>query len=357
MAHRYEFEIIGDANFVGEMAYGPYYFRIWDMPPHRPGESRLLCLRITQEAQLPSIPPTGAQDFVSLASVFLRKRLMLGPMTRWDDQPIRQRLDFKSSNDYVDIDLVSGETETIASETNLNELLTWLPYTNNMDDTTRNKFTLAARFYQQALEMIESATDMAYLNLVSAIETLCGDIDIGIIELTEVNSALANAVGRVTPPELLKEIEERIIKRERFIRRRFIEFIKQHIDESFWTYRRRPETHGRIKPDDLDRLLKNIYDQRSRTLHTGELFPEYIYLSEGLPDISHIEYNQTIKIRRFYREEVPSGEMIIGNRSWKDGEYIPYPHFFERLVNHVLKNYLKKNQKEIKPLTDTQSTA
>ena len=129
MVHSFEFEVIGDANYVGELKHGPYYFRIWDIPPHRPGESRLLCLRITQEEELPVIPPTGAKEFISLASLFLRKRLILGPMTRWDDKPSRQRLDLKSSNHYVDIDIICGETDTIASETNLNELSTWLPLT------------------------------------------------------------------------------------------------------------------------------------------------------------------------------------------------------------------------------------
>lgn len=346
MIHSYEFEVTSDANYVGELTHGPYYFRIWDMPPQRPGESRLLCLRITQEAELPPVLPTVAKEFVSLASLFLRKRLVLGPMTRWDDKPSRHRLDFKSPNHYVDIDIVCGETETIAGNTNLGELSAWLPLVDNLEKATRDKFTLAARFYQQAVEMIEAVTDMAYLNLISAIETLCGDTDIGMIKLAEVDNALANAIVRVNPLDLQREIEERIMKRERFIKRRFVEFIKQHIDDSFWTYQRRPQPHARIKPDDLDRLLKNVYDQRSRTLHTGEPFPEYIYMSQQLTDISHLEYNKAYKIGRTYMEEIPFGNTImIGSRSWTAEEYIPHPHFFERLVNHVLKNYLKTNQK------------
>jgi hypothetical protein len=346
MVHSFEFEVVSDANYVGEVTHGPYYFRIWDMPPHRPGENRLLCLRITQEAEFPPVPLTSAKEFISLTSLFLRKRMILGPITRWDDKPLRHRLDFKSPNHYVDIDIVCGETETIASETNLGGLSTWLPLVDNLEKATRDKFTLAARFYQQALGMIEIATDMAYLNLISAIEALCGDTDIGTIKLAEVDNALANAVVKVSPPELGKEIEERIMKRERFIKRKFVEFIKKYIDDSFWTYQRRPQLNLRIKPDDLDRILRNVYDQRSRTLHTGEPFPEYIYMSEGLTDISHLEYNKSYKIGRTYMEEIPFGNTImIGGRSRTITEYIPYPHFFERLVNHVLKNYLKANQK------------
>ncbi|MFC2042308.1 hypothetical protein ACFLTV_02265 [Chloroflexota bacterium] len=206
MVHSCEFEVISDANYVGELTHGPYYFRIWDMPPHRPGESRLLCLRITQEAEVPPVPPKAAKKFISLSSLFLWKRLILGSITRWDDKPSRQRLDFKSPNHYVDIDIVCGETETIASETNLGELSTWLPLVENLEKATRDKFTLAARFYQQALEMIETATDMAYLNLISAIEALCGDTDIGMIKLAEVDNALANAIVKVNPPELFLRV-------------------------------------------------------------------------------------------------------------------------------------------------------
>lgn len=347
MVHRYEFEVTGDAPFVGELTYGPYYFCLWDMPPHMPGEKRLLCLRITGK-ELPTLFPTIPQDFISLASLFLRRRLILGPVTRLGDRPSRFHTGFKSSSDYVDIDVVCGETETIVGETNLGDLSKWLPLTENLEKAIYDKYILAARFYQRALEMIETATDMAYLNLVSAIETLSSDTDIGRIEIASFDRGLSDAIRKVNPPDLREEIEGRIINSIPFIKRKFVEFIKRHVDDSFWDYRRRPETHGRVEPDDLEGLLKNIYDQRSRTLHTGELFPEYIYLSTKLTDISHLDYNTAIKrIGRNYMEEIPGYSMTMDDRSWKAGEYIPYPHFFERLVNHVLKNYLKANQKAV----------
>ena len=33
-----------------------------------------------------------------------------------------------------------------------------------------------------------------------------------------------------------------------------------------------------------------------------------------------------------------------GEDHWKLKDIIPYPHFFERLVNNVLLTYLKRNQ-------------
>ena len=136
----------------------------------------------------------------------------------------------------------------ITSKTNLSDLSTWLPLVDNLNKAMRDKFILAARFYQQALEMIETATDMAYINLVSAIETLCGDTDIGMIEMAKVDGALSNAIGRIYPPDLRKEIEERIIKREPFIKRRFVEFIKQHVDDSLHVPEQTGHHSGRSRP-------------------------------------------------------------------------------------------------------------
>ena len=43
--------------------------------------------------------------------------------------------------------------------------------------------------------------------------------------------------------------------------------------------------------------------------------------------------------------EKPVGKSIMfAGRKWMEEDYIPYPYFFERLVRHVLINFLKKNQ-------------
>jgi hypothetical protein len=164
------------------------------------------------------------------------------------------------------------------------------------------------------------------LNLVSSIETLCQNYKVDEVPLSEVNSKLAKLIESIDNVDLSKEIELTILGRERFIKRRFIAFILNYTEEDFWTIEEE-QNNGKIKRKDLTKLLGQIYDQRSRTLHHGEPFPPYIFL----PPIEDEEIN-------FF------GGIVSGERKWEPKDFIPHPHFFERLVNHVIKTYIKKNQ-------------
>lgn len=78
-------------------------------------------------------------------------------------------------------------------------------------------------------------------------------------------------------------------------------------------------------------ILKRIYNQRSQTLHAGEPFQPHVF--------NLIPISSTIEIPRWFYG------YISGDRRWYEKDFIPYPHFFERLVNEVLKSYLKTNSK------------
>jgi len=185
---------------------------------------------------------------------------------------------------------------------------------------------LAVRLYHQALLQIENFPELAYLNLVSAIETLSRDYNIGKISLSELNQNLATLVNSVKDKQLGMQIEEAILKKERYIGRRFVRFILDHIVSDFWEDKNRPEI-GLINPDELQGLLKKIYNQRSSTLHMGEPFPPPTYQAP---------------IRG--AEICPAKGVERSGRKWDNKDFIPNLHFFERLVNHVLKNFLLKNQ-------------
>jgi hypothetical protein len=347
--HTVEYEVYTDANFVGEMT-GDYRLSLWDRDIHRAGQTRLLCLRIEQEASLPPLPPIRAQELASLASLFLRRRVILGPMSRFDDRSQRiASLDIFSSNTfdleplshrYIDEDIVRDPP------TNLKELSQWLKIVDHLNVTVHEKFLSAAKLYSQALQLIEIRPDVSYLNLVSAIETLAEDMNIGKPTLDDLRPGLQDLVAKISDLKLQQNITQKLAE-EGFHRRKFAGFIKQQIleDNSFWNYDRRPSKHGRVCPENLDKYLKNIYDQRSRTLHTGEQFPDYIFIPWGqIPGLDipeDIYLNKKIIIHHIPLEEVITAISITsGGRTWKSKDFIPYPHFFERLVNHVLKNYL-----------------
>ena len=324
----YEYEINADAHFVGLLSYGPYDFYVWELLVNkRAGEERKLCLRIReritskdpetlQTAREPSYYHIGgiAEELVSLASLFVRRRLKLGPLVRRDDTPF-----YYSKKQYlIDKPLVTGHS-------NLADLSDWLKLVEGLDRNYHQRFILSVRLYHQALLLIEEQPDMAYLNLVSAIEVLCRDTDIE-VSLADIDQKIAKLVSQVEDEDLRNKIEQAIMKREAFIQRKFVTFILKHIEDDFWTEGERP-VHGKIKPEQLPVLLKRIYDQRSRSLHNGELFPPQVFLAplEG----SEID---------------PSLRMSVGGRKWEQKDYIPNPHFFERVVNHVLKTFIKNNQ-------------
>lgn len=327
-SHVTEYEVIADAYIVGEFTYGPYYFTIWEFSNKHEGEERKLCLKIRERAFSSDDQPWKsakragfyhgggiADELVALASFFLRRRFQLGPIVRMDDSP---RL-LSMNQGWVDKPLVAGQS-------NLAELSEWLKLVEGLDSNYHQRFILAVRLYHRALLLIEEQSDMAYLNLISAIEVLCQETSIGKVTLSDLDQELAKLVDSVENKDLQNKIKQIILKREQFISRRFVAFILEHIEESFWAEEKRPK-HGQIKPDELPDLLKRIYAQRSRTLHTGEPFPPSIFY----PPMMEAEIDFSLG-------------MIKGEKKWEPKDFIPHPYFFERLVNHVLRNFINRNQ-------------
>lgn len=320
-----EYEVICDSHIVGELRYGPYYFTIWEFDRKEAGEERLLCLRI-REAVLPegqelwrSATKTGLYhgggipaELVALACVFLRRTLRLGRLVRMDDSPRMFSQTFGGTPHYLE-----------RGEANLGQMGDWLNLVECLKPELHEPFILAARLYQQALELLGSKADLAYLNLVSAIEVLAQDFEITKPSVEEFDPTLGRLLAQVADEGLRQQLASSFLKRERFIQRRFVSFVLAHISADFWTEPGRP-TLGLISPEGLPGLLKKVYEQRSRTLHSGEPFP---------PAITSVE------------EELPVGlSMSIGERKWDRPDFIPCIPFFERLVNHVLKHFVLKNQ-------------
>lgn len=327
-----EFEVTADSHIVGEIEYWPYYLTIWEFAYKRSGDKRLLCLRVAEkpydDKPWENVTKEGyyhgggiADEIVALASLFLRRRLLLGRQVRSDNRP--QMLS-KNEYSWIDKSLIDGES-------NLADLRPWFDFLRSLNPALHQRYILAVRLYQRALEVIEEQPDIAYLNLVSSIEVLCYDFPIGTMQIADIDAGLARVIEQITDEDLRREISDRILKRERFIRRRFAAFIKAHIEPSFWNDTSRPK-YGRVSAEQLHDILYRIYDQRCRTLHTGEPFP---------PDIFHPPHPDS--------EIMFALNMSVGKRKWDSKQFIPYPHFFERLVNHVLKVYLKRNQKARHP--------
>lgn len=331
-SYRTEYEVISDTHTVGSFTYEPYYFTIWEFSIKREGEQRKLCLRIrTKELTEEEIPSQATsesayyhgggipEEIIALSSLFLRRKFKLGPVVRINDDP-----------KYIAIKDKGIDTQLITGKSNLAELETWFKLAEGFNPEFHLKFILAAKSYHLAIQMIEEQPDIAYLNLVSAIEILCQETEFKKPTLQEYDQNLYNLIyNNIADEEIRNKISESILNKPPYIKRKFVNFIINHVENSFWKYKNRPDKPvlGRINPDDLPELLEKIYDQRSRTLHNGEPFPIYIF------------------IHPIMGGEIPVGSSIMfAGRKWMKEDYIPYPYFFERLVRHVLINFLKRNQ-------------
>ena len=144
--------------------------------------------------------------------------------------------------------------------------------------------------------------------------------------MDEFNPDLAKALNRIEDENVRNSIVWAALKNERFIGRRFVKFIVDHVGDDFWNKANRPDI-GRVQPESLPDLMKKVYKQRSDTLHKGKPFPAYLFY----PPQYGAEINWSLS-------------SSVGAKIWKQADYIPYISFFEELVNYVLKDFLKKNQ-------------
>ena len=240
-----------------------------------------------------------AEEIVALSSLALHGRYILGPIVRDNDMP---RI---YSTDYGRID-----NSIVIGRKDLGELSQFFELVKGLKVEYHLKFIFTVRLYHQALLVIENQPDIAYLNFVSAIETLCQDDSVEKVTLSQIDERLSSLVESIEDDTLRNKISKAIIKKERSINRKFVSFIMKYTDEFFWTRPDRPK-YGRIDPQQFENILKRIYSERSKYLHTGEPFQKTIFF----PPSSN--------------EEMPLGlaTMVRGKR-WEEKRLHPTPSFF-----------------------------
>jgi hypothetical protein len=338
-----EYAVIADAHIVGDFTWGSINFSVWQMGLSSDQE-RWLCLRVRyielsdEERAASIVYPNKVskkkrskafyhgggvpEEIVTLATLFLRRRLKLGPTVRWRGLP---RM-FDESPKARHRQLTEGTS-------NLADLETWLNLVQGLQEELHLSFMLAARLYQEALLQIESKPDFAYLNLISAIEALSNRPSNVDAIIDDYDGDLAMLLHEVADEELRGKLQERILEHLNSgeIGLRFRKFIVAHVEESFWETERPEEGFGCVKPEQLDVLMKRVYDQRSKTLHEGRPFPPWIF-------------HQSV-----YDEEMPLALGVSHAEGvWSQDDFFPLPHFMERLTRHVLITFLRRNQKSEK---------
>jgi hypothetical protein len=247
-----------------------------------------------------------AREFSTLLSLATRRRVSLLSLRRVEGNPVNQP-PYAFSGHYctwnlpVDRKAAYGLSRegvvTVAPLKHYNPLkeITGSDFERHLqkllelDGSTADAIVLSLRLYHAALEIMYQSTDVAYLLLVSAIETAAS------VEFKKENK-----------------------------RPRFVKFISKYLPESFWEEKDdfyvMSNEWNRYSKADLEGRLRDIYDRRSAMLHNGVAFPANIEL--GLRSEVHPE---------------ATAELFESRKRWFKIPSIPW---FERVVNSCLSEFL-----------------
>ncbi len=191
-------------------------------------------------------------------------------------QPIHYRsLPFNSNEARPDLPL----------ELNLEhfELLAGLFSPDSPQDLCDLFFT-AGRLYLRALRSFDVDLEFAFLDLVSAIEVLSSAFEFTEEELCDerLQSDLQAIIdGLDNGSALAQRFRDRLFQ----VRRRFALTIMALLDESFFAVTESKEEHCALVADDIWQRVLAAYDVRSRHVHTGQRFGQYIMPMKMLNEV------------------------------------------------------------------------
>lgn len=287
-----EYEVVVEGPVFGVCVVGPYELAHWDFSGiDQPGAPHRLILSIGRHPDLTtdvlhreSWSDTHlrggdmSDEFVVLASLFLRRRVKLVQLVRHAEYPLRP----SPYEGLLDPELHS------AGGVNLSDMMPLMGKLPGLDEDLRRRFLLAARLYHQAVHQIESAPDLAFLALVQAVDVVaCAE-------------------------------DAQHIKGGRAIR--FAQFVSSFLSEDFWaSQEERIETPGGqfVTRNNVEDVARRMYEFRKEVLEKAAPFPDWFYRRGSVREDGSLP------------PDLPPGELL------------PYPRFAERVAHFVLVRYLE----------------
>lgn len=346
------YELLCRVHLTGILDLGCAYLRFWESPfglepyiqldPRRARAVYLKTRLLKEENNAGKVPankneqyyiPGGlANEIAILMTLFTRAHFVLSRRLNIADIPFLIKYANEEDVAKGDMDGKDVKLEDNKIYFNMFEGLRLRESSEKGSKLRRlEPFMLAARFYHLAFSLTNRDTTLAYISLICAIEALLHDYDIKNFSLDDWNKKAAKLIkSYVSNYKKYQEIKQAIITRPIRIKQRFKKFIVEHITDKFWSDPTRPGKKNswvRFKDlTDIEEYLDRIYEARSNALHEGRPFPP----SGG-------ELNA----------ERPTGSaMWIGDKEWKEKELVPPIRAFERIVHHVLIEYLRRESKK-----------
>jgi len=273
----------------------------------------------------------------SFGSEFPAPILPLRHIAAWNQRPITVLTSMKGQK------VIHNNPPPVGVDpTALSEFLLKLP---NLPELAGN-IVYASRLYKTALELIETRPDIAYLLLISTVESLAKvaftDYDPG--ESSKLATPQANAVQQRAKDfglddDQAKQLGIDACKGNPWLKRKFKRFLEDFISAEELAVKDTvflvPDSFCAV-PGELPKTFGKIYDARSANLHQAVPFPNSVGVGMG----TSIPWQQLPTDWPFVRPDIPPV-------AW-----------FERTVSHAINRFLaKKGVVKAKPFTDYATSA
>lgn len=163
------------------------------------------------------------------------------------------------------------------------------------DNTMNQKFLdilhVAGSYYLQALQTFEKQPESAYINLVTSGEVLSSypSYDKNALLDDELRMCLERIETDLAEGEKISNI---IRNRLYQIKKRFVRCLSDLVNESFFGHSECTQAYGRLSESNFETAIKSAYDLRSRYLHTGARFGNWI--SRGNPFLSEVQLGKPV---------------------------------------------------------------
>lgn len=137
-------------------------------------------------------------------------------------------------------------------------------------------FRAAAKFYLRALQSAETDVEVAYLHLITCGEILSSASDITPDQLLDAQTRhILDRIESGLPDGAT--VARTVRGKLRSIRRRFIWTFVELTDADFFTRSEAKDPWGRLRADRHLKVLAGSYDLRSRYVHTGQRFGNWVH--------------------------------------------------------------------------------
>jgi hypothetical protein len=337
-----EYPLYSDAHITGETEHGPYRF-LHTVPTPVPGIVQpTMVLRSDWHWSHPSPDfqetdderyhgGSPAEEIAALASLAMGVRFRAGDSTRQfvpgGDPKGSPRAWSMRSTPVLNISksLHRWVLPRVAEGQHPVELLKPLNILPSISPSSAISLVRSARLYQDSLWLAESEPELSWILMVSALETgaLCWrpQKEEPLLKLESAKPELFEYLSSLDNPTVANRVAE-AFKDSFGVTRKFLDFVLTF---------RPPEPVERPKWGTIDwsnhslkRILKKVYDYRSKALHAGKPFPapmcEPPYRDASWPAPS----------------ERPMGHSSMGGGTWREEDIPLFLHTFEYITRETL---------------------